>query len=164
MLPKANKAWFDRKEAVPDDVTLKKVVGALYSDYLDILSLAGGYSREWKYYGKKYGWQLKVTRKGKSLFYLIPLEKSFRMGFAVREKERETLLNLTLPAKVREELRRAKKYSEGYPLRLSVSAKNDMRAVRLVVDALMSLRQAIQATALWATSPECCWPAWQASR
>jgi uncharacterized LabA/DUF88 family protein len=131
---------FNRKENVPDDKALKRVLGQAYSLYEEILRLTGTVPREWKFYGTTYGWQLKPVQKGKALFYLVPLEKSFRVGFAVREKERDVLLKAKLPPKAKEDLRKAKKYSEGYPLRLSVTRTADLKPARLIIETLLSMR------------------------
>ena len=136
----AKNICFDRKEAVPDDARLKEVLGGTYSAYREILTLTEAFPREWKYYGAKYGWQLKIMQKGKALLYLVPLEKSFRVGFAVREEERKALLASKLPAELKAELKVAKKYPEGYPLRLPLRKKSDMKAVRLIITAVLSLR------------------------
>jgi hypothetical protein len=141
MEERMNHVPFDRKESKPDDARLKEVLGGLFSAYQNIVRLTADYRHEWKFYDTKYGWQLKATLKGKALFYLVPLEKSFRMGCAVREKEKEILLNSTLPSQMKEELTLAKKSPEGYPLRLLVRRKSEMKVVRLVIDTLMSLRE-----------------------
>jgi hypothetical protein len=135
-----NTAYFGQKEVIPAESKLKKAFGGLYSAYKEVLELTDAYDHEWKYYGKKYGWQLKVTRKGKALLYLIPQEKSFRIGLAVRENERERLLNSSLPPKTKEELATAKKYPEGYPLRLEIKSKADMRTVRVLIEVLKESR------------------------
>jgi hypothetical protein len=136
----AKMSCFDRKEVIPDDGKLKRVFGEIYPAYREILTLTEAFPREWKYYGAKHGWVLKVMLKGKALFYLVPLEKSFRMGLALREKEKESLLKSKLPARLKEELKGAKKYPEGYPLRLSVARESDMKVVRMVLNALISSR------------------------
>jgi hypothetical protein len=128
------------KEAAPDNLELKRLFGDLYAAYQEILKLTESHHREWKCYGKKFGWQLKVMRHGKVLLYLTPLQSSFRIGFAVRENERQALLDSNLPAKTKEELSLAKKYPEGYPLRLSVNKKSDMKSVRLAIETLQSMR------------------------
>ena len=110
-----NTAYFDQKEVTPDESKLKKALGELYSAYKEVLELTEAYDHEWKYYGKKFGWQLKVTSKGKALLYLTPQEKSFKIGFRVRENERDRLLNSSLPPKTKEQLATSKKYPEGYP-------------------------------------------------
>lgn len=132
--------YFDRKEVVPDDLQLRRALGEIYSVYEEILKLTEIHSHEWKCYGKKYGWQLKVMHKAKVLLYLTPLENSFRIGFAVREMEREALLKSKLSKKAKEELSQAKKYPEGYPLRFLVIRKSDMKPVRLVIEALNLMR------------------------
>ncbi|MCX6144984.1 MAG: DUF3788 family protein [Ignavibacteriales bacterium] len=131
---------FDRKEDVPDEPKLKKALGDVYPVYKELLALTETYQREWKFYGPKIGWQFKVTHKGKALFYLTPQDGSFRLGLAVRDKEKEVLLKSKLPAKAKEELVAAKRYPEGWPLHLHVNKQSDMKAVRLVVDTLKALR------------------------
>ena len=135
-----SKIRFDGKESMPEETTLKKILGGVYSGYREILVLTDGFSHEWKYYSKKYGWQLKVGKKGKALFYLTPGEKSLRLGFAVREAEKDALLNSKLPAKVKEELKSAKRYPEGYPLRLAIGGDSDKKAALLVIQLLKSMR------------------------
>lgn len=135
-----SKVGFEPNEDVPDELKLKKVLGAMYTAYTDILAATEACSHEWKYYGKKYGWQLKATHRGKALFYLTPLGKSLRVGFALREGEKEEVLNSKLPAKSKDELISSKRYPEGYPLRLTVSKKNDLKAVLLVLTILKSSR------------------------
>ncbi len=132
--------YFSSKELVPDDPKLKKALRAVYPVYKDILASIEAYPREWKFYGAKYGWQLKATHKGKALLYLIPQEGAFRLGFAVRDIEKEALLNSKLPAKLKGELAVAKRYPEGWPLHLDVKKASDMKAVSIVVDTLKSLR------------------------
>jgi hypothetical protein len=135
-----NTVYFVQKEVTPDESKLKKALGELYSAYKQVLELTEAFDQEWKYYGKKHGWQLKVVRKGKALLYLTPQEKSFKIGFAARENEKERLLNSSLPPRTKEELATAKKYPEGYPLQLEIKGKADMRSVRLVIDVLKELR------------------------
>jgi hypothetical protein len=131
---------FGLAEVTPDESKLKKALGELYSAYKEVLELTSAYDHEWKDYGKKHGWQLKVTHKRKALLYLIPQEKSFRIGCAVRENEKERLLNSSLPPKTKEELAKAKKYPEGYPVRLDIKSKTDMRSVRVVLAVLKESR------------------------
>jgi hypothetical protein len=135
-----NTPYSAQKEVSPDESTLKKALAELYSGYKEILELTEDFDHEWKYYGKKIGWQLKVVGKGKALLYLIPQEKSFRIGFGVRENEKDRLLNSSLPSKTKEKLATAKKYPEGYPLRLEITSKSDMRTVRVVLEVLKESR------------------------
>jgi hypothetical protein len=127
-------------EASPDKLRLKKALGSLYLTYREILALTEAFDHEWKYYGTKVGWQLKATRKGKALFYLTPHEHSFRIGFAVRENERERLLNSNVSPASKEQLAATRKYPEGYAFRLDITKKADMKDARAVLRVLKELR------------------------
>lgn len=133
-------SYFNRKGSPPDESDLRKTLGNLYSAYKEILALTKEFDHEWKYYGTMIGWQLKAVRKGKALFYLTPLEHSFRFGLAVRENETEAMLNSMLSATAKEELKAAKKYPEGYPLQLRITKKGDMRTVRVAIEVLRKFR------------------------
>ena len=135
-----NHTYFDSKDIDPTEQALKKALGELYSAYKEILELAGSFDHEWKYYGAKIGWQIKAANKGKALFWLAPLEGSFRLAFSVRQREREQLLKSNISPASKEQLATAKKYLEGYPLRFTVTKKSDMKDVRIVLETLKELR------------------------
>ena len=61
--------YFSRKESPPGEPDLRKVLGDLYTAYKQMLTLTAEFHHEWKYYGTKIGWQLKVARKGKAILY-----------------------------------------------------------------------------------------------
>jgi hypothetical protein len=76
---------FDDKSKKPDEKTLKNssadtwavwqtIDEHLHEEYGDI-------SSEWKHYGKKSGWVLKVVRKKRTVFYLIPQKGHFDLSF-----------------------------------------------------------------------------------
>ena len=131
---------FDQRSIIPDERGLRGVLGEAYPCHLEILDLTKSYAQEWKFYGKKYGWQLKVTHKGKALCYVSPLEKSLTVGLGIREEEKDILLNSKLPVKMKQELKSAKKYAEGYPLRIQIRRKSEMRTLRWVLKVLIESR------------------------
>lgn len=129
-----------QKRSHPAESELRKILGELYSPYRELRELTSPYAHEWKNYGKAHGWQLKIANKGKALLYLSVLEGSIRVGFAVREKEREALLRSGIPEDVKADLSAARRYPEGFPLRFSVRKKADMTPVRMVIGQLVSMR------------------------
>ena len=116
------------------------MLGDTFTEYRELVDLTPQFEHEWMYYGPKYGWKIKFVGKGKVLLYLTPGEGEFRVGFAVRDTEREALLKSKLPAPMREELKNAKRYPEGYPVRVAVKKKNDSAPVRTVVETLVAMR------------------------
>jgi hypothetical protein len=133
-------AYFVEKDCPPDAPALRKALGTLHPAYKEILTLAEGFEIEWKYYDRRIGWQLKTSRKGKALFYLTPLQQSFRIGMAIRETEREELMRSSLPASVKKELKSAKRYPEGYPLRLLIARPSHMKSLHIVLELLKDCR------------------------
>jgi hypothetical protein len=124
----------------PEIKDLKRLLGKSYAFYDEIVKLSRTYQQEWKFYGKKIGWQLKATGKGKALFYCTPMENSFRISFALRENEKEIIVKSGIAAHLKEQLKTAKKYPEGYPLRMVIGKESDMKSLRLVFSTLKLLR------------------------
>ncbi|MBC8472263.1 MAG: DUF3788 family protein [Planctomycetes bacterium] len=74
---------FDDKSVKPDSKALLKAIGKTAEYWKKIRSnLESEYGElieDWKYYGQKTGWLLKVLRKKRNLFFCIPLKGSFRI-------------------------------------------------------------------------------------
>ncbi len=88
---------------------------------------------EWKFYGEKYGWQLKVTAKRRALVYLIPRKDRFTAALALRDKAIVALRESGYPAARLREIEDARASSEGKPARVEVSALSDVALVKQLV-------------------------------
>ena len=84
---------------------------------------------EWKYYGQKYGWTLKLFYKKRNLFFFSTYENYFLIGFIFGEKAVSAIKKSDLPKSIIEELMRAKKYVEGRGLRIEVKKRSDVKNV-----------------------------------
>jgi hypothetical protein len=131
---------FRNKADVPDSEKLKCVLQKVYPLFRDLTALTSGYAQEWKYYGKNYGWQYKVSNAKKALYYMTPMENAFRVTLGVREKERLALLAARLPKKIKSELETAKKHPEGYAVYLMVSDESSFAACKTMLSAVMEMR------------------------
>lgn len=128
------------KAVFPDDSVLKKTLGNCFSFFQSLNDLTKNFNREWKFYNSKSGWVYKVGGKKKALFYITPDSQSFRIGFAVREAEKELLLDGELSPDIREKLLSAEKFPEGYALRLSIRNENDYDNLQIVLKTIMEAR------------------------
>jgi hypothetical protein len=131
---------FRDKDDAPSDGKLKRVLGPAYSLFVELIELPRGYEREWKYYGKGYGWQYKISDSKKALFYVSPLQGSFMAVFGVREKERKALLASRLSEKIKAEIQSARKHPEGYAVRFMVSNITTFKAAKTTLNALIGIR------------------------
>ena len=98
------------------------------------------FSKEWNY-SKSSGWIQKVFDNKKALLYLIPLTNQFIISMTVRENEREILLNDKEIDFHKEQLKQAKKYSEGFAMRFSVSDKESFSSSIIFIMKIIALRK-----------------------
>jgi hypothetical protein len=131
---------FYNKTSKPTDGNLKKVLTSTFSFYNQLLKHTNAFSREWNY-SKSSGWMQKVFDNKKALLYLIPLSNQFLISLTVRENEREILLNDKEIEFYKERLSQAKKYSEGYAMRLSVTDKESFSRTILFIQKIIALRK-----------------------
>jgi len=133
----SNNIFID-KSYKPTEQDLSKQLGASYKYWEEIKkSLRDEYGdlvEEWKYYGQKYGWSLKLFYKKRNLFFFTVYEKYFRIGFTFGDKAVSAIEKSDLPKNVIEELRNAKKYVEGRGLRIEVKKRSYVDNIVKLVD------------------------------
>jgi len=87
----------------------------------------------WVYGGRKYGWSCRLEQGRAGICYLIPDAGSFRVGMALSDTARDSVLVSNLPVEVRETLAVTARAMEGWPVRVTVRTIDDMAtAIRLV--------------------------------
>ena len=125
------------KSVKPNDDMLSRALGRSYKYWEEIKrSLRSQYSplaEEWKFYGAKSGWTLKLLFKKRNLFFFAPCEKYFRIAFVFGDKAVEEVESSPLPATLAKELKNAKRYAEGRGLRLEIRKKADIKNVVTLV-------------------------------
>ncbi len=121
------------KNKQPDDITLKAVLGPSYTLWEELKNIItteyGNVTEEWKFYGAKSGWTLKLLLKKRNLFFMGPYEKYFIIAFVFGDKAVAEVEKSDLPAVLIKELVSAKKYAEGRGLRLEIRKKSDVKNV-----------------------------------
>ncbi len=94
----------------------------------------GDVTEEWKFYGAKSGWVLKLLLKKRNLFFFTPLEGDFRLGFVFGDKAVSAIEKSDLPKDMINTLKNAKKYVEGRGLRVEVKSAADVENVKKLID------------------------------
>jgi hypothetical protein len=95
-------------------------------------------TEEWRYAGAQWGWSLRVKRKKRTILYLLPCRKYFRVTLILGEKAVQKAQRLELPEPVLVQIRDAKKYPEGRVLRFEIRFKRELPAIEQLVGAKMS--------------------------
>jgi len=113
----------------PGDAQLAAALGDSFHLWTDLkVAVAaehGPVVEEWKYYGPKSGWTMKLLRGTRNLLFLIPGEGAFTLGFVFGDKAVAAVERSGLPKPLIAELRDARKYAEGRGLRLEVRTPED---------------------------------------
>ncbi|MEX1375849.1 MAG: DUF3788 family protein [Eubacteriales bacterium] len=128
---------FMDKGSMPDENRMIEALGNCYPFYLKLMDLAKGFETKWTFYK---GWSLKVFKKSKALFYLVPYSSFFTVNMAIRESERENMLGDADLAPFRQALIDAKKYNEGYAVIIEVSDNNSFNLCYDFVSKLILFR------------------------
>jgi len=126
-------AFIGRTKA-PTDAELSAELGAarvLWDELLAELALP---VQEWNSYSPKAGWSMKVKLGKRTILYLAPCRNSFRVAFILGAKAVEAARQLKLPKAVMKIIDEAPRYPEGTGVRLEITARKDLAAVRKLAD------------------------------
>jgi Protein of unknown function (DUF3788) len=130
---------FTDPSSPPAEEAVRQALGRTSVPYEQLLEQAAGFARDWTF-SKSGGWMLKVHRRGKALFYVIPLDGCFRLSMAIREAERDTLSVDPAVATLHDDLAAARRFTEGFAVAFDVTAETDPRPIHAFVDRLIELR------------------------
>lgn len=131
---------FTDKSIHPDEQLLKNVLGKTYRFYTELDNLTATFKKDWNY-SKSSGWMQKVHDDKKALYYFIPLNDAFMISLAVREQERDEFLSMKTMAVLHDELKAARKYSEGYALKFHVADAASFSTCLLLISSLAEKRK-----------------------
>jgi hypothetical protein len=89
--------------------------------------------QEWKgVVVKKYGWSLRLKKKGRNIIYLSPGKDCFMASLVLSDKALKQAKEAHLPKAVQDALAAAPRYPEGNGLRLLVERAGDLAPVRKI--------------------------------
>ena len=112
------------KSCKPNEEILSKVLGRSYKYWKQIQSVLndqyGELTPEWKFYGGKSGWTLKMMLKKRNLFFFAPCDKYFRIAFVFGDKAVKAIEESDVSPTLIEEVVGAKQYPEGRGLRIEL--------------------------------------------
>ncbi len=121
------------KATKPDDTSLSKALGKSKPHWDAIIARVVDehpeLTREWKFYGAKHGWQLRIARKKAVVLYMIPHQGSFLAALALKEPALAVLRSSGFLAGLVAEIDGAKANVEGRPARIEVTRKGQVDIV-----------------------------------
>jgi len=132
---------FDDKNKPPGEGDLETALGRSYRLWSDLRAWLGdrfGPVKEtWQFTGTKWGWNLKIAERKRTILYLTPQSKCFLVGFALGEKAVKAASEAGLPEETLKQIHESPKYAEGRGVRLTVRYQRQNAAVKTVAEAKM---------------------------
>ncbi len=89
---------------------------------------------EWKYYGQKHGWSLKVFQKKRNMCFVGREPGAVAMVFILGERAFGRLLDSDPPPEVRKRVEAARRFPEGRGIRLILRGESDLDDAQLLLD------------------------------
>ena len=104
----------------------------LWIEFIDwMATVAGVPTQEWSgVCAHKYGWNLKLKVKKRTIVYLGACKGYFRVSFILSDRAMAQAKGAKFSKKVQQALTEAPRYPEGYGLRLAVSKVADLAPIR----------------------------------
>jgi hypothetical protein len=90
-------------------------------------------SSEWRRYGKKSPWVLKLCQGDRTLFYVVPKAGQFEVTVILGERAAAAALGGRVRKALHASIRSAKRYVEGRPVRVAVRSEADLACVEELV-------------------------------
>jgi hypothetical protein len=120
--------------------TPKEIAAALgasaeaWKQIIDWLATEKGVAeQEWKSISPKYGWSLRLKLRKRTILYLGPCSKCFRVAFVLGDRAVESTRQSDLSKTVLKVIDEAPRYAEGTGIRLMVRGIRDWAAIRKLV-------------------------------
>ena len=89
---------------------------------------------EWHVSIKKYGWGFRIKDKKRAIVYLSPREGFFRFTMVFGQKATDRILESEISDNIKTELKNAKVYMEGRPLRLEIRDNTFMSDIKKLIE------------------------------
>jgi hypothetical protein len=128
---------FIGKTDTPTHAEVAETLGAkvkLWDELIEWMREKEGVSdQEWKgVVVKKYGWSLRLKKKGRNIIYLSPGKECFMASFVLSDKALGEAKNAHVSKGVQDALAAAPRYPEGNGLRLLVRSAADLAGIRKI--------------------------------
>jgi len=128
---------FMGKTDTPTDAEVASVLGSKMKLWMGLIEWMSEKlvvpEQEWKgVVVKKYGWSLRLKKKGRNIVYLSPGKDCFMASFVLSDKALKEAKEAHLSKTVQDALEAAPRYPEGNGLRLLVQRESDLGAIRKI--------------------------------
>jgi hypothetical protein len=129
---------FMDKTTIPDDASLKDVLGDLSKVWTEIrnyvFDVYPNALEEWSFAGQKYGWSFRIKDKKRAIIYLLPRKEYFLVAFVFGDRPTKDALSSNLSGNVKDIIASARVYAEGRGFRIEVRNEELTNDIKTLID------------------------------
>lgn len=124
--------------SAPSPVSLKAALEDSYTVYKDFIHMITNeplnLKEDWRYYRDGKAWLCKVTRKGKTVFWLSAYKGYFKTSFYFTEKNAADIAALPISKKLKETFTSNKPIGKLIPMSITVRDEKQIKDVQKLVE------------------------------
>ena len=132
------------KTQFPTEATVFAYIGkfrSLWISFFDYLSAEHpDFQKEWRYYNDGKSWLLKVTRKGKSVFWLSLAADSFRITFYFTDRAEPAIHGSGIPDELKDQFKNGKRYNKIRGLTILFKNKKDVEFTKELMEIKLRMK------------------------
>ncbi|MHA2273661.1 MAG: DUF3788 family protein [Candidatus Hodarchaeales archaeon] len=124
----------EAREKSSDD-SLEDLLKDSYQFYMSIFNSDSSFRTEWKFYSKKSGWILKISKRKRTICYLNPLVGKLRITFTLNQKEEQLAkFSQSIGEKTKNLIGQSKKYREGRLVHLIIGNDTEIDEIHELME------------------------------
>jgi hypothetical protein len=123
-----------KADGPPSPADVKRMLGPAFAAWEAILDPARGRTTEWKRYGVKHPWSLRVFEGKRTVLWVRPAEGELHATVIVGKKAVAAGLAGQLSERLKKALRDAPAYPEGRAIRFRLKSATRVRDVERLID------------------------------
>lgn len=131
------------QQQYPDEATLKKVLGASYEAFEELMKIIKdpefSLLAEWNYYNDGKAWLCKVQFKKKTVFWLSAWDSFFKTTFYFTLKNCSGIIELDIDEKIKEDFVSSKSIGKLIPLTMEIHNKKQIKDLIKIIGYKKSL-------------------------
>lgn len=111
----------------------ENLIEHLYEKHLNI-------TEEWRFYNDGKSWLYRALQKKKTLYWIGVIKDTFRISFWFGDKAEPIIEASSLPEKIKEEFRNAKRYGKIRPVSIEMHSNEDLQNVILLLQLKVKMK------------------------
>jgi len=116
-----------------NSVYWENLIEHLYEKHLNI-------TEEWRFYNDGKSWLYRALQKKKTLYWIGVIKDTFRISFWFGDKAEPIIEASSLPEKIKEEFRNAKRYGKIRAVSIEMRSNEDLQNVILLLELKVKMK------------------------